>query len=123
MLARVLSFLIALFVIALLTSTAAIADGGQHFGTSHFFISSAQVNSDLTEVTLRLFRGTSRGQTVYYVITDSSDRNDATGRGVNYAPKLANAKGTPAVQIVTVVNGIVDFPTTVDFGPSRMLVP
>jgi hypothetical protein len=123
MLVRVLSFLTALFFTALLTSTAAIADGGQHFGASHFFISSAQVNSNLTQVTLRLFRGTSHGQTVYYVITDSSDRNDATNRGVNYAPKLANAKGTAAVQIVTVVNGVVDFPATVDFSPSSVLVP
>src|SRR5215813_9270648 len=123
MLARVLSFLTALFVTTLLTSTPAIADGGQHFGTTHFFIRDAQVNANFTQVTLPLFRGTSHGETVHYVITDSSDRDDAAVRGVNYAPKLANGKGTAAVQIVTVVNGIVDFPTTVDFGPSRMLVP
>ena len=121
MLARVLSLLTALFL--LLTSIAAIADGGQHFGTTHFFIRSAQVNADFTQVTLPLFRGTSHGQTVYYVITDSSDRNDAATRGVNYAPKLANARGTAAVQIATVVNGVVDFPATVDFSPSPVLVP
>src|SRR6516165_4428141 len=101
----------------------ALADGGQHFGTTHVFIRSAQVNADFTQVTLPLFRGTSHGQTVYFVITDSSDRADAAVRQVNYAPKLANAKGTPAVQIVTVANGIVDFPATVDFSPRRLLTP
>src|SRR5215470_13717222 len=123
MLARVLSLLTALFLTALLTSIAAIADGGQHLGTTHFFIRSAQVNTDFTQVTLPLFRGASHGQTVYYVITDSSDRSDAATRGVYYAPKLANAEGTAAVQIVTVVNGVVDFPATVDFSPSRVLIP
>src|SRR5215470_7141494 len=123
MLARVLSLLTALFLTALLTSIAAIADGGQHLGTTHVFIRSGQVNADFTQVTLPLFRGTSHGQTVYYVITDSSDTADAATRQVNYAPKLANAKGTAAVQIVTVVNGVVDFPATVDFSPVRVLTP
>src|SRR5215813_11552074 len=123
MLNRILSPLTPLFLPALLTSTAAMADEGQHLGTTHFFIRSAQVNTDFTQVTLPLFRGTSHGQTVYYVITDSSDRSDAATRGVNYAPKLANAKGTAAVQIVTMVNGVVDFPTTVDFSPNRTLIP
>lgn len=117
------SLLTALFLTSLFTSIAAVADGGQHIGTTHFFIPSAQVNADFTQVTLPLFRGTSHGQTVYYVITDSSDRSDAATRRVNYAPKLANAKGTAAVQIVTVVNGVVDFPATVDFSPSPVLVP
>ena len=123
MLNRILSPLTPLFLLAVLTSTAAMADEGQHLGTTHFFIRSAQVNADFTQVTLPLFRGTSHGQTVYYVITDSSDRSDAATRGVNYAPKLANAKGTAAVQIVTVVNGVVDFPATVDFSPNRTLIP
>ena len=101
----------------------ALPDEGQHFGTTHVFIRSAQLNADYTQATLPLFRGTSHGQTVYFVITDSSDRADAAVRQVNYAPKLANAKGTPAVQIVTVANGIVDFPATVDFSPRRLLTP
>src|SRR5712692_9681392 len=99
----------------------ALADEGQQFGTTHLFIRSAQLNADFTQATLPLFRGTSHGQTVYFVITESSDRADAAARHVNFAPKLANAKGTPAVQIVTVVNGIVAFPATVDFSPRRLL--
>jgi hypothetical protein len=42
---------------------------------------------------------------------------------VNFAPKLANAIGTPGVQTVTIKNGVVDFPATVDFRPQRTLVP
>src|SRR5712691_10821090 len=119
---------IALALAGVVTATfvmprAAFADEGQQFGTTHLFIRSAQLNADFTQATLPLFRGTSHGQTVYFVITDSSDRADAAVRKVNYAPKLANAKGTPAVQIVTVVNGIVDFPATVDFNPVRVLTP
>ena len=118
MLARV-----ALPLTVLLTSTAVLADEGQQLGTTRFFLRSSQVNADFTQVTLPLFRGTSHGQTVYYVVMDSSDRSDAAVRGVNYAPKLANAKGTAAVQIVTVVDGIVDFPATVDFSPNPVLTP
>src|SRR6516225_5514498 len=59
-----------------------------------------------------LHEGTSQGNTVWYVITESSDPGDATARGVNFSSKLANAKGTPAVQQVQMVNGMIDFPAT-----------
>src|SRR5262245_26028679 len=94
MLNRILSPLTPLFLPALLTSTAAMADEGQHLATTHFFIRSAQVNADFTQVTLPLFRGTSHGQTVYYVITDSSDRSDAATRGVT----MPRSSQTPRVQ-------------------------
>jgi hypothetical protein len=120
---RIALALAGIVVATLVMPRAALADGGQHFGTTHLFIGSAQLNADFTQATLPLFRGTSHGQTVYFVITDSSVRADAAARQVNYAPKLANAKGTPAVHIVTVVNGIVDFPATVDFSPPLVLTP
>src|SRR5215467_703073 len=123
LLRRIALALAGVVIATLVTSRGALADGGQQLGTTHVFIRSGQVNADFTQVTLPLFRGTSHGQTVYYVITDSSDTADAATRQVNYAPKLANAKGTAAVQIVTVVNGVVDFPATVDFSPSQMLIP
>lgn len=74
-------------------------------------------------VTLPLHRGTSRGQTVYYVITDSSDKDDAKARGVAAAPKLRNALGTKAVQTVTRKPTGYDFPGGVDFSPTRVVVP
>jgi hypothetical protein len=99
------------------------ADNGRA-GPGHFrFVTSACENEGTTLATLPLHRGTSKGQTVWYVVMDSSDENDARTRGVNFVPKLVNAKGTPAVQNATIRNGVVDFPGTVDFGHKRVLVP
>ena len=95
----------------------ALADGGHTL-----FISSAVENANGT-VTFPLHRGTSHGQTVYYVMTDASDGNFAQQFGLNTSQKLANAVGSAGVQKVTVVNGVVDFPATVDFTPVRQLTP
>jgi hypothetical protein len=83
---------------------AAMAGGG---GT--LFIPNAVEQPDGT-VVLPLNRGTSNGQTVWYVVLVSSDGNDAQNRGVSRAQKLANAAGTVAVQKVKMVNGVIDFP-------------
>lgn len=91
--------------------------------THHVFPSSITENATPNLVLFPLHQGTSNGQTVYYVITESSDQADAMARGVNYAPKLANAKGTPAVEQVQVNNGVIDFPATVDFSPARVIEP
>ena len=101
----------------------ASADLGQHVGSVNHFLRSAQENDTQTEVTLPLFRGTSNNDTVWYVMTESSDRGFANSHGINYAPKLVNAKGTAAVQIVTVTAGVIEFPGTVDFGPTRSVTP
>jgi len=89
------------------------------------FVTSAQENRERTEVTYPLHKGTSNGKDVWYVITDTSDRGLSALLGVNYAPKLANAKGTAAVQNVAVDGfvGIVDFPASVDFSPQHVIVP
>lgn len=63
------------------------------------------------------------GDDVYYVVTESSDEADAAARGVTYAPKLANALGTKAVQRVSVDGDTVTFPGTVDFAPERSVTP
>lgn len=86
-------------------------------------IASARVDAAHETVTLPLQPGTSHGRTVWYVITDSSDEADAARLGVNWSPKLANALGTPAVQTASVVNGVLDFPGTVDFSPVRSVRP
>lgn len=91
-------------------------------GERELFIRSAVEHPDDT-ATLPLHRGTSRGRTVWYVVLDSSDGNDADRRGVNKAQKLANARGTAAVQKATVANGVIDFPASVDFTPEHAVVP
>lgn len=91
-------------------------------GGSTLFIQSIVENPDGT-ATIPLQRGTSHGQTVFYVMTDTSDGNFAQQFGINRSQKLANAVGQGGVQRVTVVNGVVDFPATVDFSPVRQLSP
>src|SRR5215472_9706554 len=83
LLRRIALALAGIVIATFATSRGALADGGQQLGTTHVFIRSGQVNADFTQVTLPLFRGTSHGQTVYYVITDSSDTADAATRQVN----------------------------------------
>jgi hypothetical protein len=75
-------------------------------------------------VTLPLYTGVSNGQTVYYILTDTSDRNEAQQLGLNWAPRLAIALGTAAVENATgSIAGGVSFPGTVDFSPTRVVVP
>jgi hypothetical protein len=99
-------------------ATPASADGHT------LFISSAVEHPDDT-VTLPLHRGTSHGQTVLYVITDTSNGSLAQSLGVNTAQKLANAaRSTTAVQKVGLnPDGSLNFPATVNFSQTRQVVP
>ncbi len=64
------------------------------------------------------------GQRVAYIVTESSNADDAQRLGVNFSPKLANALGTAAVQRATVrKNGSYRFAGTVDFSPRHVLIP
>lgn len=91
-------------------------------GGRTLFVKSAVENNDGT-ATLPLYRGTSKGQAVWYLLLDSSDGGDADRLGINRSQKLALARGTTAVQKVRVVNGVIDFPASVDFAPQRDVVP
>ncbi|MEO7888685.1 MAG: hypothetical protein ABIW19_01650 [Vicinamibacterales bacterium] len=92
------------------------------------------------DITLPLYEGRHAGARVWYIVTESSDLKQAERLGVNFAPKLANALGTAAVQKVRFVNAqtgrpspgrpslksqgvVLDFDGTVDFSPERMVVP
>lgn len=109
-------------VVLLLAATLGVlgTTGGTMADGQTLFITSAVENPDGT-ATFPLHRGTSHGQNVFYVILDASDGNVAQALGVNNSSKLANARGTAAVQKVTLNNGIVNFPATVDFSPDRIL--
>ena len=86
-------------------------------------LKSAVENAGYTEVTLPIFEGQRNGATVWYVVTESSDKTDAEARGIHYSPKIANGKGTLAVQPVGMGNGKVQFLGSVDFAPERVVVP
>ncbi len=75
-------------------------------------------------VTLPLYRGLSPdGADVFYIITDSSDFEMARRMGINYAPKMAKAAGTPGAQAVTLANGVMQFKGNVDFSPTYEVTP
>jgi hypothetical protein len=88
---------------------------------TRLFIRSAIEHSDLT-ATFPLYRGTSAGRTVWFIVLDASTGEQADALGVNRSQKLANAAGTPAVQTVRIHGGVIDFPATVDFSPERQVV-
>jgi hypothetical protein len=95
--------------------------------SDHVFVKSA-LAVDFTyrdaSVTLPLFRGLSpRGKDVFYIITEASDFDVARQMGVNYAPKLAEAIGSPGVQNVTLEDGTMKFAGDVDFSREYKVVP
>lgn len=92
-------------------------------GLKVFLESTIELDEAAGTITLPLFRGTHDGEDVFYIITESSNRDDAEARGINWAPKLANAIGTVAVQSVTAPGGVVAFEGTVDFSLARVVVP
>ena len=101
-----------------LTVAPATASGG-----ARVFVPTATVNADHT-VTLPLHKGRSGTDTVWFVTTEASDSSHAAAWGTSVAQKLANARGTRAVQRVTIdPDGTVVFPATVDFSPTHVITP
>lgn len=114
---RSLVFVAAACAALAVSAAPAVADGGS---SSQSFIPSAVEHADGT-ATFPLHRGTSQGRTVYYILLATSDGNQAAALGINHAQKLANAANTGALEHVTVNNGTVDFPASVDFSQQRVL--
>jgi hypothetical protein len=103
------------------------ANGVRFKASDNVFVKSA-LAIDFTyrraNVTLPLFKGMSpQGQPVYYIITDASDFDVARAMGLNYAPKMAKAAGTPGAMNVTMANGVMQFPGNVDFSPEYHVTP
>lgn len=92
--------------------------------------SALQVNLTRRFVRLPLHRGTYRGLTYWYVLTDVSDQALANQLGLNFAPKLANVPtdAPGAFQTLNVPRNIlqassVRFAGVPDFLPQREVVP
>lgn len=89
-----------------------------------FFPSALAVNYTTKHVTLPLYKGIGpSGAATYFIITECADFDLARLMGVNYAPKLANGRGTAGVQNVTMESGMIKFKGEVDFSPVRTLAP
>jgi hypothetical protein len=124
---RRITSLIATVLATVAAAPAAAQDAGD-LPRSHLAITSVRSIDLMNNVaTLPLFRGTSGGVTVWYVITDTSSRKEARRLGVNFAPRLARlAPECPScVQNVSATPGssTVAFTGRPDFGPARALVP
>lgn len=80
-------------------------------------------------VTLPLYKGATDEDRVWFVLTDTSDLNEAVRLGINWSPKLAKALGTTAVQRAALSGGplngtsVVHFAGTVDFSGKRVVLP
>lgn len=77
---------------------------------------------------LPLYRGRvlSTGQTVWYILTDTTDRNNAAALGLNFSAKLIySAVSQRAVRTATLLkDGTLEFNAgTVDFSPDRLVTP
>lgn len=105
-----------------------------------FITSSINIDLETANVTLPIFKGQHDGETVWYIITESSNEKNAKKLGINFAPKLSNALGTAAVQNARFINAqtgrpvpaspsfnsqgvVLDFDGSVDFSPERIVVP
>lgn len=110
-------------VVTILFAAGGLAGAATTTGSGDVLPSAIKLDRAAGTVTLPLFKGTHDGRTVWYVVTESSNKADAQRRGVNHAAKLANALGTKAVQKVRVTDGVVRFAGTVNFAPKRVVVP
>ncbi len=91
--------------------------------TVHPFRGAFAVDTVAATVTIPLQSGRVGRRTVWYVITESSDRNDAKRRGVPWAPRLTELAGTLAAQDGTEdPRGGIAFTAGVDFSPEWSVV-
>lgn len=108
---------------ALALTAAALVAAPAHADGPRVFVPGATLNADGT-ATLHLQRGRSGTQTVWFTVTEASDSGAAQTWRASVSQKLANARGTAAVQRVTRdADGTLVFPATVDFSPEHVIVP
>jgi hypothetical protein len=84
--------------LAAVVSTTATAAATAPLSIPNYLPSAINIDKVDHTVTLPLYKGVWHDQRVWFVITESSNLQEAVRLGVNWAPKLANALGTAAVQ-------------------------
>jgi hypothetical protein len=86
---------------------------------------SGETDLDKGTVTVPLYRGTVGGDPVWYILTDTSDPDEADSLGLNFSPKLKYADVAFGAREATLVKGnVLEFEEgTVDFGPERNVAP
>lgn len=88
---------------------------------------SGVLDEDAGTITLPLYEGRLKetGESIWYIITDTTDADVATALGINHAAKLAFADNIRAVRIAeTSFDGTLEFHWgSVDFSPVRNVTP
>jgi len=93
---------------------------------NHIVLPSAiSVDPSAGTVVLPLHRGTAGSQTVWYIVTDSSNAADARKRGAIFAPLLAGLRTgcSACVRSATEHAGSIAFQGAPDFTPARVFRP
>jgi hypothetical protein len=89
-------------------------------------LKSGEVDLDEGTITLPLYEGALKnGKTVWYILTDTTDKGNADALGLNWSPKLTYSDVGRAVREGKIVaGGVVEFEKgEVDFTPEPVLVP
>ncbi len=86
---------------------------------------SGTIDMNESTITLPLYQGHLRGtgESVWYILTDTTDKGNADALGINWSPKLAYS--TPGARIATLLsNSTLEFHSgTVDFSPEHRVTP
>jgi hypothetical protein len=86
---------------------------------------SGSIDMNESTITLPLYQGHIRGssETVWYILTDTTDKGNADALGLNWSPKLAYS--APGARIATLLsNATLEFHSgTVDFSPEHRVIP
>jgi hypothetical protein len=86
---------------------------------------SGTIDMNQSTITLPLYQGHIRGsnETVWYILTDTTDKGNADALGLNWSPKLAYS--APGARVATLLqNATLEFHSgTVDFSPEHSITP
>ena len=108
----------AAFLLALSACTSVRHDAA---GDAVTLRSAAGIDTVRGTVTLPMFRGRIRDTLVWYVVTESSDRDDAQRRRVTWASRLIALAGTTAAQYGQFNDGMLEYSAGVDFSPAWVM--
>lgn len=113
--------LFAIFALAGTLAGAAAASAAPAAKSEKILPSVISVDTTTHTAVLPLHRGEFHGKSVWYIITDASDRALAQRNHVVFSPSLATI-GAAAIQRITVTNGVAQFAGIPDFSPTRTYV-
>ena len=89
-------------------------------------LKSGEVDLEEGTITLPLYEGKNKNnKSVWYILTDTTDKGNADALGLNHSPKLAYSNVEDAIRHATLQNDatLIFDKGEVDFSPERLLIP